>query len=222
VTRELIVTDEPAQEAARRIATRLSARIETERHTTVAFSGGATPDPMLDELRGLGLPWERIAVLQVDERMAPEGSPNRNLTRLRRHLLDHVDAPAHPLPVDVGTPEEAAEQAALRLKALAGDPPVLDVVHLGIGSDGHTASLVPGDPVCEVDDREVAATRDPYQGYRRVTLTAPALSRAGLVVWLVVGEEKRDALERLLDDDEGIPATLVTADEQLVVTDLEV
>jgi 6-phosphogluconolactonase len=125
------------------------------------------------------------------------------------------------LPVEVTPPARAAYLAGRRLRALAGDPPVIDVVHLGLGVDGHTASLVPDDPVLDETSLDVAAT-GVYQGRRRLTLTAPVLSRARRVVWLVVGDDKREALRRLLADDPSIPATRVTADDQLVVTDLDV
>lgn len=221
MAREVVTSERPAEEAARRIATYLSARLETAPWATLAVSGGSTAPPLLDALAGADLVWERVAVLQVDERIADAGDPDRNLTDLRAHLLDHVPAPAHPLPVDVAPPARAAHLAGRRLRALAGDPPVIDIVHLGLGTDGHTASLVPGDPVVDEDSLDVAVTGD-YRGRRRLTLTAPVLSRARRVVWLVTGDDKRAALERLVADDRSIPATRVTADDQVVVTDLEV
>jgi 6-phosphogluconolactonase/glucosamine-6-phosphate isomerase/deaminase len=155
------------------------------------------------------LPWERVTVFQVDERVARPGTPDRNLTALLAALpADRV----RPLPVDERDLEAAARRYADEL------PAELDLVHLGLGPDGHTASLVPGDPVLDVDDRLVAVTTE-YLGYRRVTLTYPALNAAREVVWLVTGEEKREALARLLARDASIPATGVVAPRQLVVAD---
>ena len=108
------------------------------------------------------------------------------------------------------------QRAAARYAASL--PPSLDLVHLGLGPDGHTASLLPGDPVLDVRDRLVAVTRE-YEGRRRMTLTYPALDSAREVVWLVAGASKRDALAKLLARDESIPAARVAAARQLVVAD---
>ncbi len=196
-----------AEAAARRVAAFVAEHARaTSRTLTVALS--KTPEALLADL-ARDLPWARVAVYQVDERVAPAGSPDRNLTALLDALPDeHV----HPMPVDEGDLDAAAERYATEL------PPSLDVVHLGLGVDGHTASLVPGDPVLEVDDRPVAVT-GVYEGRRRLTLTYPALNAAIRVVWLVTGSEKRDALVRLLALDPSIPATRVVAAHQLVVAD---
>ncbi len=219
--REVVISQRPAEEAARRIVTALSGRLETQAWATLAVSGGSTPGPMFDAMASSDLAWPRIGVLQVDERIAPRGDEARNLTSLQARLLDRVTTNAHPLAVEVEPPAEAARRSQRRLRSVAGAPPTIDVIHLGIGADGHTASLVPGDPVLAVDDRDVADVA-PYEGHRRLTLTAPVLSRAALVVWLVVGDDKREALERLLGEDPNIPATLVTAPDQVIVTDLPV
>lgn len=157
--------------------------------------------------------WNRVEVFQVDERIAPEGSPERNLTLLRESLPEAAIARVRPMPVNDGDPAAAAAayEAAL--------PGAIDLIHLGLGPDGHTASLVPGDPVLDVADRLVAPTGGEYQGRRRMTLTYRALAAALRVFWLVTGEDKRDALARLLAGDRSIPAGRVNAPEAIVLAD---
>jgi 6-phosphogluconolactonase len=177
----------------------------------LALSGGSTPWAMLGELAGRDLPWAAVHVWQVDERVAPDGDPARNLS----HLAPLVPAVAtlHPMLVADRSPEAAAQAYAAEL------PEHLDLVHLGLGPDGHTASLVPGDPVLGVVDAPVAATAGPYQGHRRVTLTYPGLRRARRVLWLVVGADKAAALARLRDADPAIPAGRVAQAGAVVVAD---
>jgi 6-phosphogluconolactonase len=177
-----------------------------------AVSGGHTPWAMFERLVEEGLPWAQVTLFQVDERVAPDGDPDRNLVQLRRSLPPAAIADVRPMPVEAHDLESAARDYA----ALLPDP--LDLVHLGLGADGHTASLVPGDPVLEVADRAVAIT-GPYQGRRRMTLTYPTLARARAVLWLVTGDDKRDALARLLEGDVGIPAGRVEAGDALVLAD---
>jgi 6-phosphogluconolactonase len=177
-----------------------------------AVSGGRTPWAMFDDLAGGGLDWERVILFQVDERVAGSDDPDRNLVHLRASL---GDAPARVVPMAVE--DEDLDRAAARYAAEL--PERFDLVHLGLGPDGHTASLVPGDPVLEVTDRLVAPTALPYQGHRRLTLTYPALARADRLLWLVTGEEKRDPLARLLAGDRSIPAGRVTAAESIVLAD---
>jgi 6-phosphogluconolactonase/glucosamine-6-phosphate isomerase/deaminase len=196
-----------AEAAARRVAALVVGRAgETSGAFAVALS--KSPGPLLADL-ARELPWERVTVFQVDERAAPAGTPDRNVTALLDALPDDR---VRPMPVDDGDLDAAAARYAAEL------PAALDVVHLGLGADGHTASLVPGDPVLEVRDRPVAVT-GAYEGHRRMTLTYPALAAAREVVWLVTGEEKRDALARLLARDPSIPATAVSPERQLVVAD---
>ena len=107
---------------------------------------------------------------------------------------------------------------AQTLQEIAGSPPVLDLVHLGLGPDGHTASLVPGDPVLDVTDADVALT-GVYQGRRRMTLTYPILNRARRILWLVTGSEKAGPLVRLRQGDPSIPAGRVRQDQALVLAD---
>jgi 6-phosphogluconolactonase len=186
---------------------------------TFAVSGGQTPAQMLRTIAHKDLSWENVFVFQVDERVVPEGDPNRNLTLLRETLLKHV--PLRPsqifaMPVELADLKEAAETYAATLRKIAGSPPILDLVHLGLGTDGHTASLVPGDPVLDVDDRDVAVT-GVYQESRRITLTYPILNRSRRILWVVTGREKEEMLARLRNKDETIPAGRVRQDRALVL-----
>jgi 6-phosphogluconolactonase len=175
----------------------------------MAVSGGRTPWQMLRALAGEDLPWDRVHVLQVDERVAPAGDPSRNLVR-----PDQI----HGMPVEDEDLERAAQKYAATLEQLAGSPPVLDLVHLGLGPDGHTASLIPGDPVLRVNDRDVALA-GPYQGHRRMTLTYPVINRARSILWLVTGGEKAPVLPRLLAGDQTIPGGCVAQERAVMVAD---
>jgi len=187
----------------------------------VAFSGGRTPWTMLRALADEKVPWAAVHVVQVDERVAPAGDPDRNLTHLRESLLAHCPLrpeQVHAMPVESADLEAASSRYAQTLRDLAGDPVVLDLVHLGLGPDGHTASLVPGDPVLDVADANVALS-GVYQGRRRMTLTYPVLNRARRIVWLVTGEDKAQMLARLCAGDNSIPAGRVRRDRALVLAD---
>ena len=176
-----------------------------------AVSGGRTPRRMFAELLERDVPWGQTVIFQVDERVAPPGDPARNLAGLVDTLAG-VAALIEPMPVNDDDLDAAAERYADRL------PQRLDLVHLGLGPDGHTASLVPGDPVLEVGDRLVSTTGE-YQGHRRMTLTYRALARADQLLWLVTGADKRDALSMLLSGDESIPAGRVEAAQSLIMAD---
>jgi 6-phosphogluconolactonase len=187
----------------------------------IAVSGGRTPWQMLRHLADEELPWKGVHVVQVDERVAPAGDPDRNLTHLRESLLER--APLRPeqiyaMPVDERDLESAVGRYALTLREIAGSPPVLDLVHLGLGPDGHTASLVPGDPVLDVTDTDVALT-GVYQGRRRMTLTYPIINRSRRILWVVTGVEKSEMLPRLLAADASVPAGRVRQDRALVLAD---
>jgi 6-phosphogluconolactonase len=176
-----------------------------------AVSGGRTPWAMFAELAGEEVPWSSVDIFQVDERVVGDGDPDRNLTHLRQAL---GTAPATVVAMGVNDADlEAAADAYARLL-----PDRLDLVHLGLGPDGHTASLVPGDPVLEVTDRLVGLTLA-YQGHQRMTLTYPALARAEQILWLVTGSDKRDALAKLMAGDRSIPAGRVEAARSLVFAD---
>src|SRR6267143_4326625 len=188
----------------------------------VAFSGGHTPWTMLRALADERVPWSGVHVFQVDERVAPAGDPDRNLTHLRESLLAHCPLRpehVHAMPVETADLEAASRHYALTLRQIAGSPGVLDLAHLGLGPDGHTASLVPGDPVLDVTDSDVAVT-GPYQGRRRMTLTYPILNRARRILWVVTGVEKAGMLLRLWDGDRSIPAGRVWQEQAIVCADM--
>lgn len=210
-----------AEEAAAIIAT--DARIATaERGRFVmAVSGGRTPWAMLRALAGMQVPWESVHILQADERVAPAGDPDRNLTQLRESLLAHAPLrpdQIHPMPVEEPDLQAAAAAYAQTLHEVAGTPVVLDLVHLGLGPDGHTASLVPDDPVLKVHDAAVALA-GPYQGRRRMTLTYPVLDHARRVLWVVTGADKAPMFARLRAGDRTIPAGRVRRDNAVALVD---
>ena len=215
--------DAVAREGAAIIAAEARAAVTARGRFIVAVSGGHTPWQMLRAMAGEDVPWKGVHVAQVDERVAPAGDPDRNLTHLRQSLLAH--APLRPeqvyaMPVESPDLEAAAAQYALTLREIAGSPPVLDLAHLGLGPDGHTASLVPGDPVLDVTDADVALT-GVYQGRRRMTLTYPVLNRSRRIVWLITGREKAEMLARLCEADRSIPAGRVRQDQAVVLADRE-
>ena len=210
-----------ASEAAKVIAAEGRGAVAARGRFIMAVSGGHTPWEMLRALAREEVPWKSVYVAQVDERVVPEGDPDRNLTHLRDSLLEH--APLRPghicaMPVESPDLEAAAARYSLLLQKIAGSPPVLDLVHLGLGPDGHTASLVPGDPVLKVTEADVAMTR-PYQQRRRMTITYPMLNRARRILWLVTGDEKAGMLVRLRDGDVTIPAGRVRREHALVLAD---
>jgi 6-phosphogluconolactonase len=210
-----------ARAAATTIAAEVRAVMAVRDRFTFAVSGGHTPWIMLRALASEDVPWAGVQLFQVDERVAPDGDPDRNLTHLRESLLRHAPLrpdQIHVMPVESPDLEAAAIQYARALREIAGSPPVLDLVHLGLGPDGHTASLVPGDAVLEVTDTDVALTGI-YQGRRRMTLTYPALNGARRVLWVVTGSEKMAMLRRLRDGDASIPAGRVRREQALVLAD---
>ncbi len=188
---------------------------------TLALSGGSTPWKMLGELAACDLPWGRVKIVQVDERVAPDGDESRNLEHLKEVLIDRIGLPAENLlamPVEHHDLAEGARDYARRLSTLAGQPPVLDLVHLGLGADGHTASLVPGDPVLDTNVRDVDITGT-YCGQRRMTLTYPIINRARQILWLITGKSKVEMLNRLIETDIGIPAGTVSQRQATIIAD---
>lgn len=206
-----------AEAAARRGAELIAAAarraIEERDAFAFALSGGRAPWRMVELLGDHPIDWDRTEVFQVDERIAPEGDPDRNLTELVRNAPAEALGRLRPMPVNGEDLEAAAAGYAAEL------PSRLDLVHLGLGPDGHTASLVPGDGVLDLTDREVALTDGPYEGRRRMTLTYPALAAARGVLWLVTGDDKRDALAQLLAGDPSIPAGRVEAQDAVLICD---
>ncbi len=213
--------DAVAREAAKFIGAEARAAVAARGRFVMAVSGGQTPWQMLRALANQAVPWEAVHVVQVDERIAPAGDPDRNLTHLRESLLEHAPLPVeqfYAMPVEEAEIEGAARRYARTLQQIAGTPPVLDLAHLGLGPDGHTASLVPNDPVLNVTDRDVALT-GLYQNCRRMTLTYPMLNRSRRILWLVTGAEKVEMLRRLMACDASIPAGRVRQDQALILAD---
>jgi 6-phosphogluconolactonase len=214
--------DAVAQGAAAFIAAEARAAVSARRRFVMAVSGGHTPWQMLRALAAEDVPWKSVHVVQVDERVAPAGDPDRNLSHLRASLLAHAPLPPeqiHAMPVESPDLQVAAAEYARTLQEIAGSPAVLDLCHLGLGADGHTASLVPGDPVLDVTDRDVAVTGRVYETRRRMTMTYPILDRARRILWLVTGSEKVAMLARLRAGDRSIPAGRVRQDRALLLAD---
>jgi 6-phosphogluconolactonase len=177
-------------------------------------SGGRDPWPMYSQLEDQELDWTSTEIFQVDERIAPAGSDERNLTHLVESLSIGAQGSIRPMPVTDDDLEDAADRYAATL------PEALDIAHLGLGPDGHTASLVPGDPVLAVTDRRVAVTGGEYQGVRRMTLTYPELAQVRNLLWIITGEEKREPLAKLLARDPSIPAGRVEpSGDSLILAD---
>jgi 6-phosphogluconolactonase len=193
------------------VAERARAAVAARGRFHFAVSGGHTPWAMFAELASETVPWDQVVIYQVDERVAPAGDPDRNLTHLTQAL---GSAPAQVRPMPVNDPDLVAAAAGYA----AALPEHFDLVHLGLGPDGHTASLVPGDPVLSVTDRLVALTQ-PYQERVRMTLTYPALARARQILWLITGDDKKEPLARLLAGDTTIPAGRVEAEASLILAD---
>lgn len=215
--------DKVAREAARLIAELIRENIAKKGFFTFAVSGGRTPWEMIKVLAKEQLPWEKVYLFQVDERIAPDGHPDRNLTQLfsaiqGSKLVTRLNI--FPMPVTAENLDMACEEYAQHLEQITKTGR-LDLIHLGMGSDGHTASLIPGDAVCDVLDRDVAMTAAPYQGRARMTLTYPAINRAEKILWIATGAEKSSMLQRLQEGDRGIPAGKISSVQALIFADQE-
>jgi len=213
--------DSTARAAAKLIANDARAVAAERGRYIMAVSGGRTPWLMLRALADEDVPWERLSLVQVDERVAPAGHADRNLTHLQETLLPHArlrPEQIHAMAVEANDLEAAAEQYASSLREIAGSPPVVDLAHLGLGPDGHTASLVPGDPVLDVSEKDVGVT-GVYQGRRRMTLTYPMLNRSRRILWVVTGSDKTAMLPRLVKGDTSIPAGRVKRDGAIILAD---
>jgi 6-phosphogluconolactonase len=214
--------DAVASRAAQFIAAEARAAVAARSLFTLAVSGGRTPWQMLRALSREEIPWQAVHLFQVDERIAPAGDADRNLTHIDETLLAQIQMPRthmHEMPVEETDLVSAAARYADGLRVVCGSPAVVDLVHLGLGADGHTASLVPGDPVLQVLEADVAVTGS-YQQRQRMTLTYPALNRARRVLWVVTGSDKAAMMGRLLAGDPSIPAGRVRQDRAVLFTDL--
>jgi 6-phosphogluconolactonase len=209
-----------ARRAAAFVAAEARSAVAARGKFVVAVSGGTTPWEMLRALAGEDVPWGGVYLLQVDERVAPDGHPDRNLTHIRESLAGAPLRPEQLLPMPVNDPDldAAAAAYARTIESVAGSPAVIDLVHLGLGPDGHTASLVPADASLDVTDRDVTTTGI-YQGRRRMTLTYPAIDRARQILWLATGASKAEMLKRLRDGDPSIPGGRVSPARAAVLAD---
>jgi 6-phosphogluconolactonase len=206
--------DAASRRAAELIAAAGQAAVAARGEFTLALSGGKTPWRMVALLGDIvEMPWERTRIYQVDERVAPPGDEARNLTHLIRMLALSHQSGLKPMPVTSRDLDAAAAEYGTQL------PDRLDLIHLGLGPDGHTASLVPADPVLDVSDRRVAVTANEYEGHRRMTLTFPELATARQILWLAIGEKVREPLAKLLAGDGSIPAGRVENEAMTVVAD---
>ena len=221
---EILPPSQLHQRAADVIAEAISASVARAGRCAIALSGGTSPAETFRRLAAVEVEWSSVDVFQVDERDAPDGHPDRNLVLIEGELVGRIGGgrpQLHPMPVTEHDLDAAARRYQAELERVCGRPPVLDVVHLGLGLDGHLASLVPDDPVLNVADRSVAATRT-YAGYRRMTLTFPVLEAARKVLFVIAGGEKADALARMLAGDPTVPASRLIARDIVVLTDAEV
>jgi len=210
-----------AKRAAAVIAADARAAVAARGRFIMAVSGGKTPWVMLRELANEQVPWANVHVFQIDERIAPAGDPDRNYEHLRASLLENVPIPPeqiYAMPVEKPDVDAAAKEYAQTLEGIAGKPPVLDLAHLGLGPDGHTASLIPNDAVLNVTDRDVAIT-GVYQNRRRMTLTYPVLNRSRRILWLVSGKDKVPALAKLRKADPSIPGGRINQSQALLLAD---
>ena len=188
---------------------------------SLAISGGRTPWEMLKILSKADLPWQRVNLFQVDERVAPDGHADRNLTQLFQAIAGTpmvTQLRIFPMPVLAEDLEEGCREYTQVLDEVT-EGKGLDLIHLGLGSDGHTASLVPGDGVMDVQDRLVSCTQNLYQGRIRMTLTYPLLNSAKQLLWIVTGSEKKEMVQRLLQQDPSIPAGSIRQENALLMVD---
>ncbi len=207
--------------AADWFAARIVEDVSARGRCVIALSGGQTPWKMLEELITRNVPWHALQVAQVDERIVAIDDPRRNFARIHELLCKRgrlEDKQLHAIPVERPDPDLAAREYAKMLETLAGSPPIIDVVQLGLGSDGHTASLTPADATLKITDRDAAAT-GLYAGTRRITLTLPCINRARTRLWLVSGAEKALRLRELIRGQGDIPALRVSRDNAVVFAD---
>ena len=211
-----------AVRGAQVLADLLRRAIHAHGNVTFAISGGSTPWGMFEGLlNDTTVEWPSVHLFQVDERVAPDGDAERNWTKIKELFIDNgpiVESQAYAMPV-TATDLYAACGSYQQLIRSIRPSGRIDVVQLGLGEDGHTASLAPGDSVCDVTDADVATTSDPFNGHHRMTLTRGALNRSGTIVWQVLGSSKNIALRKLLDGDLSIPAGHLNHADAIVVAD---
>lgn len=211
-----------AKRAAQIIAADARSAVEARAKFIMAVSGGKSPWLMLADLVNEDVPWKNIHIFQIDERIAPPGDPDRNYTHLRASLLKHVPIPEqqiYPMPVNAPDLNAAAREYQQTLEAITGKPAALDLAHLGIGTNGHTASLLPDDPVLDVVDADVAITTQAFEGHRRMTMTFPMINRSRKIMWLIVAANKAEMLRRLQAGDKSIPAGRISQSQALILAD---
>jgi 6-phosphogluconolactonase len=207
--------------AADWLTERITEDVTARGRCVIAWSGGETPWQTLEQLITRQVPWHAVHVVQVDERIVGDDDPRRNFTRIHELLCKRgrlEESHLHPMPVGRPDPDLAARDYAKTLASVAGSPPILDMVQLGLGTDGHTASLLPGAPTLKITDRDVAAT-ETVAGTRRMTLTLPCINRARAHCWIITGTQKAVRLRELLAGREEIPAVRVARDEAIVFAD---
>jgi 6-phosphogluconolactonase len=210
-----------AEAAAAYLAQQITTTLATKSTFSMAISGGRTPWEMLKILAKADLPWQRVNLFQVDERVAPDGHADRNLTQLFQAIAGTpmvTQLRIFPMPVLAADLEEGCREYTQVIHEVT-EGKGLDLIHLGLGSDGHTASLVPEDGVMEVQDRLVACTQNTYQGRIRMTLTYPLLNSAKQLLWIVTGSEKQEMVKRLLQQDPSIPAGSIRQENALLLVD---
>jgi 6-phosphogluconolactonase len=187
----------------------------------IAVSGGTTPAAMLGELAASGADWRHVHVFQVDERLVPDDDERRNMRLVRAAFAQSGVPPAnlHAVVAASAAPQAVADSYGRELRAIAGTPPVLDAVHLGLGADGHTASLFPGDRAVGAGG-DVALSGD-HGGMRRITLTLDTLNRARMRIWLVTGTRKREVVKRMLEPGSSLVANRLQAEHSVLVLDAD-
>jgi len=212
---------EAATRAAELIAECLREAIARSGNGTVALSGGRTPSTMLQELASAPLDWSRIHIFQVDERLVDDGDERSNMKTIRSAFERPSLAieQMHHMQIHGDSPQAGADRYTSQIRLVAGNPPTFDVVHLGLGEDGHTASLFPGDSALDADG-DVAVTGI-HGGVRRMTLTLKVINRARSRVWLVTGNAKRNVVQGLLRRDLALIASRVDQDNSSLVIDRE-
>ena len=211
-----------AQQAAQVLASQIDLVLATRDRAQIALAGGTTPAATYRLLGDEHLPWDRVDVWLGDERWVPADDPASNLGLLKTNLLARplaAGAKLHPVPTGLASPDlGAAAYGEEIMEFCVGSPPRLDLVLLGLGDDGHTASLFPGTPATKVTNEWVTVSEG--KGLARITMTAPLLSAARQVVFLVSGSSKSEALRRLLDPEESpqrTPARLVQPETEVIV-----